>query len=187
MTNHAQIKTTHKKYILIGVTLFVLVFIVAALELTNSINIFGQQQTAPQPTSEPIAQTNTPAQSTINLSPSTEEDNKESNERKNNPETQKPQSTTATVSVTTASVASDLLRIRALVNGTTEGTCQLRLTQNQLLVEKSANIVLKGTVYTCDGFDIALSEFTAKGTWDYTLQLQTTAGVSNQEKGQVNL
>lgn len=86
----------------------------------------------------------------------------------------------ATITRADQASAGQPLNIRAFVDGTTSGQCQVTLNKaGQPAIQKSFPIALEGTSSTCQNADIAASEFSAGGDWNLSL---IVLAQSNQSK-----
>jgi hypothetical protein len=80
------------------------------------------------------------------------------------------------------------LSIRALVSGTSSGTCKVSLTKNgQPTVVKTFTVVFEATSATCGSADIPASEFGASGDWTMSLVVQSGPNVSATIKQTVSI
>lgn len=119
----------------------------------------------------------------INFEPSSPSENDSINDKKNNAD--KPavdQPTEVTSTITTASVYGDVVRVRVLITGASSGNCRLNLSHSGVSpIIKEANVVLKGSQYSCDGFDIPRTEFLVNGTWKAIITISTPSGETTTE------
>jgi len=129
-------------------------------------------------------------QSTVNLSPATDEEKAAGNQAKSsnadtasNDATKTDTSTTtttpgtanspATVSIQTTASAQNgsTYQLRYLINTVVDGaTCTLTLTQGSSTVTKTATTQALAQSSTCQGFDIPTSSL-AKGSWQATMEV----------------
>jgi cytoskeletal protein RodZ len=92
-----------------------------------------------------------------------------------------PAQPTAPVSatLTQAQQQDATITIRALVNGTNSGTCQLTLSQGgQPDITRSAAVGVQANYAICQGFDLPTSDFPTSGNWSLSLVIQTSSGTS---------
>ena len=125
----------------------------------------------------------------IDYSPPTEEEKKDSAEAKQravgeseqNPETPTmPTSDTLVVTINRASqvAAGQALNIRTQIDGASSGTCEVTLTKSGgATVRKTFDITRDATTITCNG-DIAADEFTAAGEWQASIVAKSGGVVS---------
>lgn len=93
-----------------------------------------------------------------------------------------PSQPTTPVSATITQALQDnaTVTIRALVNGTNNGTCQLTLSQSgQTSITRSAAVGVQANYAICQGFDLPTSDFPTGGNWTLSLVIQTSSGVSS--------
>lgn len=114
-------------------------------------------------------------ESTIDYNPPTEEQKKAGEDIKKANQT--TVSATFSALITSANVNNNIVQIRAIINGviSSDGICDLTLSNNDLIVTKSAPTYAGPSSSTCQGFDISRSELTS-GTWSILL----TVTVNNE-------
>jgi hypothetical protein len=128
----------------------------------------------------------------VNYDPATEQDNKDIEERKNADDpkdTSDSVSPTApddpTIGITLAAAGQDYPRgpviARTVLSNATKGTCKLTLAKDAVKIERSAQIILQGNYYTCEGFDVAYGDV-SPGSWKLTLAVTTDKGTNKVER-----
>lgn len=76
----------------------------------------------------------------------------------------------ATITRADQASAGQPLNIRAFVDGTTSGQCQVTLTKSgKPTIQKTFSIAVEGTSSMCQNADIAASEFAVSGDWNLSL------------------
>jgi len=76
--------------------------------------------------------------------------------------------------ISTLEQSGDMLVVRAVINNSvTSGSCSLKLTKGNTIIEKKAPIGLVTSYYTCQGFDVAISELGSTGTWTATVKIES--------------
>ncbi len=124
-------------------------------------------------------------ESEINYSPPSEEDKKETDQRKEEI-TKEGAVTPQEDIVVTLSRASQIgagepLNIRTVVTGATEGTCNITLSKDgQQPVKRELSLSFAGTYYTCENADIPASEFGATGAWNLKINVTNNNKTSNE-------
>jgi hypothetical protein len=155
--------------LLAGFTLFI-------LEKTHVINIYHKS----------IAQeSNVKPVNTVDYSPATANDNANNDQIKQNSLNDTPQVRPLTVTITRATQdpSSKTLIIRALVDGTTSGSCTLELSRGSgAELTKQASVIQQNNTYTCGGFNISQSELPGVGEWTVKLSVSngSTTASANQ-------
>jgi hypothetical protein len=136
----------------------------------------------------------TAASSTINYSPSTPKDNAANNARKGSstPAPTLDNGATATtavplsITVTRASVVSPDLQVGTLVNGATNGSCTLNVSQGgQQTITQTESVQQQNNAYSCPVFNIPLSEFPNQNNWNVSVTV-TSNGQSQSGQWQAN-
>jgi hypothetical protein len=62
------------------------------------------------------------------------------------------------------------VRVAAIFNNQSEGTCVLRMAkEGEKTIKRTAEIIAAPTYYACDGFRIPVSEFPSSGKWSVTV------------------
>lgn len=79
------------------------------------------------------------------------------------------------------------VRIRALIEGSTTGTCTLTLTQGNQKIVRQAPYVAQANYVICQGFNLAASEFTANGSWELSLSVVDMAGNNGQTNDKIEV
>jgi cytoskeletal protein RodZ len=83
-------------------------------------------------------------------------------------------------SITRAEVSGDYLRVSAIINNPSTGSCILKLEkQGYDAVSETSAIIVGPNYYTCDGFRVPLSKLPAHGEW--------TVSVTHQLGGQTTI
>jgi hypothetical protein len=121
----------------------------------------------------------------INYDPPTPAEKKEAEQQKediiNEPEKDPEPPTDASLVATIVSTFQDPagLNIRTLVNGTTDGNCELSLTRSgQTAIVKTVPVVFEATSAHCQNTPIPLSEFPVGGTWQLAVTVQKNSAQS---------
>lgn len=73
------------------------------------------------------------------------------------------------VTITAASQSENVVRVRALVDGSLEGVCQLKLEYRDSTLTKEAPYGPQASYAICQGFNITLDEFPESGKWKIVL------------------
>jgi len=94
------------------------------------------------------------------------------------------QPATAVTPIITQAEDGDPVIVRAIIDGATNGTCTLTLTQGDHKIEKTAPATVVTSYAGCEGFDVPKSEFPSKGEWSAVVSFQsnTASGVSQTVK-----
>jgi hypothetical protein len=80
------------------------------------------------------------------------------------------------------------LNVRTIINGTNSGTCTVTLTKSgQPTVTKTFPIIVQATYSTCQQADIAASEFSVDGDWNYSVTAANGSSTSNAATGSVTI
>lgn len=127
---------------------------------------------------------------TINYDPSTPSDNASNNARKSNPDSaaqtldngssSTTQSSTASVTITRASVISGNLEVGTIVSGATSGTCTLSVSQSgQQTVTQTQQISQQDNAYACAVFNVPTTSFANNGPWTVAVSISTTSGTAS--------
>lgn len=174
-------RKTPKKIILILICLVVIVasgFTAYALT-TNS----AQKNKASQPASGDT----TP---TINTEAPTNDQVQAGSDTKTNTikENDTPQKNDLKASITYTQVNNQEVRIGTLIETlVSDGTCTLTATKSgEKAVSQGVSIQALSNSSTCKGFSIPLSSFTSKGSWDYTIKIDSN-GQSTTLNGNFSL
>lgn len=104
------------------------------------------------------------------------------------PPAQTPPAPTLAVTITNASQQSTYIAIRALVNGTASGTCFLELSKSgQSTMSRQALLVVQANYVTCQGFNVALSDFPVSGQWTALIKVESPSGAAQSQPVSVNV
>ena len=151
------------KFIYIGaIVILLLLFFSFVLEKTQITNFYTKPST--EISSSPVIT------DIIDYSPATPTDNVEIENQKvdepvdnsNNTDKNSPINV-----VLTAAGQDDVggpVVVRALLTDVKNGTCDLKISKDSIIKSYSASVINTGTYYSCDGFDIPVSELNT-GTW----------------------
>jgi hypothetical protein len=157
----------------------ILIISIVAFTLLASGTVYalvGRNPSSGGPEASPVMTTE--RGQTIDMSPGTEEDNQEINEKKVPGGMDDKPIVSDTIQVTITRTNQDsakTLQVRSLLSGLTAGTCRLTLSKGYATIEKTAPVSLQNTGYVCDGFDIAASEFAGNsGNWSLELSVAST-------------
>jgi hypothetical protein len=171
------------KYLYFGaITLLVMAFGILVLEKSQLINFYNKPlNTIESNTARPV--------NDIQYAPADPTDNDSINSQKetgslgneNNPTSE---SNTPISIILTAFGQDDVggpLVIRALLNDVKDGTCTLALSKEGAIKSYTANVVNTGTYYSCEGFDIPVSDL-GPGTWEISLTVNSgnRTGIAKQ-------
>ena len=153
--------------------------VIAALILAGGLYVFATrlfgQSSTPQTTTQndPVRKVND-----VDYSPPSQQDQKLQDQQKDQivqpPSNPNPSPSAISVSISRASQAGpgEPLVVRAIVAGTSSGTCTLTLTRSgQPTITKTFPITFAATYSTCDGSQVNAADFAVDGDW----QLQVTA------------
>jgi len=83
------------------------------------------------------------------------------------------QNSSAIASFTQTDQEGSVVRIRALIEGSTSGTCGIELSQGNNKITRQAPYTAQASYVICQGFDIPVSEFPSSGTWNIRLTITT--------------
>jgi hypothetical protein len=153
---------------IIVIVIFGTLFIGVVLEKTGVTDFY----------SKPKVETVTPRPvNDVKYEPATTTEQEEGQRRKqelidkyNEPE--KQDSISVTLSAAGQDEPGGPVIVRALIDGTTSGTCTLTLTSSTNTVTKTATVSNAGTYYMCKGFSVPKSEV-SNGSWDLKLVVET--------------
>ncbi|HSX31925.1 MAG TPA: hypothetical protein VLF43_01585 [Candidatus Saccharimonadales bacterium] len=170
-SSHNRSKNTRRRGLLIGALALLLgVAGAGAYYFAQSDNVASNQ---------PVKPTNT-----VDYGPPTEEEKAETERRKEEitkDDGSLPQSTDLSVSIIRANQpsAGQPVSVRALVTGTSTGTCTVTLTKSgQPAVTKTVPVVFEVNSASCQGADIPAADFKQSGDYDLKLTVQTETAVS---------
>ena len=79
------------------------------------------------------------------------------------------------------------VEIRALVSGVSSGTCTANFSGPGRAFSKTSSITFDGRTTSCGALDAAASEFSASGTWTFTLRASSGSKTSNQIEEKVTV
>jgi cytoskeletal protein RodZ len=187
MKNHKQSHT--KKFIIIGL---VAVVVVSGGILTYANRqkvrdfLSSEQSTA---TDQNTAALEERGINDVDYGPSAPTDNEQINEQKKNADTPPPPTVSNGVvaTITNTRVVNNLAQVSVLVEGATTGTCKLSLKgsagQN---VTKNTSVVLRGGLYTCEDFNIPVTELSS-GTWNATIVIDVNGTSSAEATGTLQI
>ena len=74
--------------------------------------------------------------------------------------------------ISTLEQSGDNLVVRTVINNVKSGSCSLKLTKGTTTIEKQAAIGLVTSYYTCQGFDVPISEMSL-GTWSASVSISS--------------
>ena len=117
----------------------------------------------------------------VDYSPSSPSDNDTINNQKNaaDQNTDKPVNSALNATITNTRVVNSLAQVSVLISGTTSGTCSLTMSKSGASnVLKSVLITIKGSITTCEDFNIPVSGLTA-GNWTVNVVLISGQTKSN--------
>lgn len=78
--------------------------------------------------------------------------------------------------------------VRAIIEGTTSGTCKLKLSQKGSDdIELEAPVIAAPSYFTCQGFDVNPDQFQNKGEWTLELSVKSPDGKSGSETRKITL
>jgi len=159
-----------------------LIFFVCCFALLASFTIFVLEKFhVIDLYSKPVNSTSTDTTQAVNVidySPANPSDNDATTDKKNNgtidsPVTQ-PAEPSKPINVTLSAAGQDVnggpIVIRAILTNLTGGNCNLSLTNSSNVKTYSANVVWRGTYYSCEGFDVPYGDVTP-GTWQLKLSV----------------
>lgn len=105
-----------------------------------------------------------------------------------NPPQSQPAPAKVAVTITNASQQSTYVAVRALVDGTTSGTCTLELSKSgQSTISRQAPLVVQANYVTCQGFNVALSDFPVSGQWTALIKIESAAGAAQSQPVTINV
>lgn len=174
-----------KKLLILAIISIVLVIASGLLVALEKFGVTDLYQV-----NEPL--TNTTPDSTItqsiDYSPATTTDNEDINQKKTSGQLVPDIPTTTTieksidVSLTAAGqdTPNGPLVVRALITSVSSGQCTLTLTRTDTTKTYTSSVVLAGTYYTCEGFDIPIKDL-SPGQWQIGLTV-----VSGDQTGKVS-
>jgi len=156
------------------------------LEKTNRTDLFSVSK------NKPSAGNDTNRLPDTDYTPPTKDEQGAIEERKaeldKQNQSQQPQQSQISVDIKTAiqDVAGGPVFINAVVTGAGSGTCSLELRNNEVIVKKTAPVVVAGTYYSSDGFEIPFSEL-YPGKWDVSLVVKNNQWTSNNATKDVQI
>lgn len=182
-----------KKIILALVAVAVLAVGAAAFLTRPSNQTANSQQTS---TSNP--ETAQPVD--VNYSPPTEEESQATTQQKQEiAEKEKaagdsstpPVATTPDITVTIVRAnqrsAGQPLNIRTIIDGTSSGTCSVKLTKSQTTINKTFTVSPDATYALCDQADIPASDFSSAGEWELSVTIQNGSKQSTPATAKVTI
>lgn len=89
--------------------------------------------------------------------------------------------------ITRAQQVNDNIRVTAIFNQATLGSCTVKFEKDGQTVSESAQIVVGPSYYSCDGFLIDKSKFPATGDWDVWVTHIQDGKSSNSDKQRVTI
>lgn len=80
------------------------------------------------------------------------------------------------------------LNVRTIITGANSGTCTVELTRSgEPTVTKTFPIIVQATYATCQQADIAASEFSVSGDWNYSITAASGTSTSKATTGSVTI
>ena len=125
----------------------------------------------------------------VDYGPSRPTDNEQINEQKKNADTppQTPTTNSVVATITNTRVVNGLAQVSVLVEGATAGTCKLTLTDSSnKTVTKNTPVVLRGGLYTCEDFNIPVTEL-ATGAWNASIVIDVNGTSSAAATGTLQI
>lgn len=120
---------------------------------------------------------------TIEYGPSKSTDKLQPSSKDKVIERQKMETTDSTASenkfnltITNSSQQGQMVYLRAIVNGSLNGTCKLSLENGAHFISRQAPYLPQASYAICQGFNIPVSDFPISGTWKATLTATDTEG-----------
>ena len=175
----AQLSLVIASLVLVGV------FTLIILEKNNITKFFTNEQSAEQlAESRPV--------NTVSYTPASSTEQQEGDALKQQliNESNKPansQSISVNFSAANQDVAGGPVIIKALINGTTTGTCKLIMAKDGTEKTYTALVTNLGTYYGCDGFSVPVSDLSA-GSWRVLLTVTSgSSGGSAEQQIEVSL
>lgn len=163
-----------RKVLLVGCSgILVIAFAVFVLEKTHVINLYRKSITKTV-VLKPVDK--------IDYSPATPADNANNDQVKQDSLKATPNPSNLGVTITRATQLPDskALAVRALIEGTTSGTCTLELSQNGSIgLSKQAAISQQNNIFTCNGFDIPQSDLPGVGEWTAKITVNNGTNMVN--------
>ena len=83
--------------------------------------------------------------------------------------------------ITRAEIVNGNVRVSAILNSASNGSCKLVISKGDRTVEKSARIVVGPTYYSCDGFRFSTDELGEDGKWSVYVVHETSDKTAKSE------
>jgi hypothetical protein len=164
-----------------AIAILVVVFGLFVLEKSQVTNLYTRDNSAEIEEVQPV--------NTIDYSPATSTDNNDINQQKEDgtlgSDNNENQNNAAPISVVLTAAGQDFIGgpivVKALLNDVKNGTCDLRLSKDGVERNYTASVINSGTYYSCDGFEVPITELTA-GTWNIVLTVSSGDRMSSAEQ-----
>jgi hypothetical protein len=172
MTSKIKINKRQLITIIIVVVLFVC-FLIFVLEKTQVTSFYSK------PVKIASTSTDTRPINDVQYTPATSTEQDEGQQIKQNliDQANNPQKPTAKIGISLSAANQDIpggpLIIRSLVNAKS-GTCKLTVASGSTVKTYSSEVVSLGTYYSCQGFDIPISDI-SDGKWQIKLYVSNTS------------
>jgi cytoskeletal protein RodZ len=155
------------------------IFVVIVLEKNNLTKLFTNQEVTQQ-------STDTRPVNSVSYSPASTTEQQEGDALKqeliNN--SNKPASSaniTVSFSAATQDNPGGPVIVKALINGTTTGTCNLVMSKGEVEKTYNASVTNLGTYYGCDGFSVPVSDIST-GSWKAVLTVSNGSSSGSVEQ-----
>lgn len=90
--------------------------------------------------------------------------------------------------ISTLEQTGDTVMVRAIMgSGITSGTCTLTFTRGSHTVTESAPIGMVTSYYTCQGFNVPVSKFAAKGAWSVSVLITSGSRSATSDTGSITI
>ena len=153
------------------------------LEKTDVTNLFSSDKRADDtpiaavvPTAEIKKQPNT-----VDYGPANPADNQPVTDKKPTDEVTPVPSTELSLAIIRADKSQDKtnLLVKAVVTGSTSGTCTATMTKGSVSKSVTVPVALSASEYSCTGLNFAMSDLLESGTWSLVVALSDSGGTAS--------
>jgi len=175
-----------------------IILLVVGLLIVGGAGAFGLYQS--QKANKTAASADTAAKpiNTVDYNPPTADEQKQQEDtktdviKKNDDTTNPTPPTDSSISLTISRVNQGgkglPVNVRTIITGTNSGTCTVTLTRSgQTTITKTFPIIVQATYSTCQQADIAASDFSADGDWNYSVTATNGTSTSKAATGSVTI
>jgi len=100
---------------------------------------------------------------------------------------QTPSNITVSISRISQAGAGQDIQIRAVISGTTSGTCTVTFTKDTDSFSESFTVVQQATYSTCNSANVPAASFPTKGVWNVSIKITNGQSVSNTAESSINV